>query len=166
MSEEEIIDEIKYNILNDPFAVFSQDSSYEDVQIKAKAIEGLLYLYIRAKERNKDLNFENQSLFESIDCNDDNMLARRYQNNKIEIKKLKEENEILKDIFNQIRDLTSPYIVWFDLRTKCYNLKGCNKQKIYRNFSRIREIVYGNYCFIDNDEALKKLIDDKFKGER
>ena len=41
------------------------------------------------KEKNKKLNLENQALFESINCNDDNMLVRRYQ-------KLQKENEKLK----------------------------------------------------------------------
>ena len=81
--------------------------------------------------------------------------------NKKEIEKLKEQNEILKDVFNQIRNLTKPYTIWFDLGTKCYNLKGCHKQEIYKNFSKIRNIVYGEYFFIDNDEALKRLINDK-----
>lgn len=43
----------------------------------------------KEKEKNKKLNLENQALFESINCNDDNMLARRYQ-------KLQKENEKLK----------------------------------------------------------------------
>lgn len=83
--------------------------------------------------------------------------------NKKEIEKLKEENEILKDVFNQIRDLTKSYIVWFDLGTKCYNLRDCTKQEIYRNFSKIREIVYGNYTLLYNDDALKQLIKDKLE---
>lgn len=31
------------------------------------------------QEKNKELNLENQALYESINCNDDNMLVRRYE---------------------------------------------------------------------------------------
>lgn len=31
------------------------------------------------EKENKELNLENQALFESINCNDDNMLCRRYE---------------------------------------------------------------------------------------
>lgn len=40
------------------------------------------------KEKNKELNLENQALFESINCNDDNMLVRRYQKLKDKIRGL------------------------------------------------------------------------------
>ena len=76
---------------------------------------------------------------------------------------LKEQNKILKDVFYKIRDLTAPYIVWYDYLTNCYNLRDCTKQEIYRNFSKIREIVYGNYTLLYNDEALKQLIKDKLE---
>lgn len=80
--------------------------SEEEIEI----MQRLLDLYIRAKERNKDLNFENQSLFESIDCNDDNMLARRYQN-------IKKETKILKDkIRDIIKDLDDFDIYIFDIK--------------------------------------------------
>ena len=79
------------------------------------------------------------------------------------IEKQQKENKILKDVFYKIRDLTSPYIVWYDYFTNCYNLRDCTKQEIYRNFSKIREIVYGNYTLLYNDEALKQLIKDKIK---
>lgn len=39
----------------------------------------------------KGLNLENQALFESINCNDDNMLARRYQILQKENAELKEK---------------------------------------------------------------------------
>lgn len=82
-----------------------------------------------------------------------------------ENKKLEEENKILKSVFNQIRDLTHSFIVWYNYNTKNYNLRGCSKQEIYQNFSRIRNIVYAHYYNMDNDEALKTLIDDKLKVE-
>ena len=56
------------------------------VQLTTKQAEILLNLISKLqkeleqeKEKNKKLNLENQALFESINCNDDNMLARRYQ---------------------------------------------------------------------------------------
>lgn len=51
MSEEEIIDIIE-EILQDPFVYFSQDSSYESVQIRANAIEELLKNY---KQQQKEI---------------------------------------------------------------------------------------------------------------
>ena len=54
-----------------------------------------------------------------------------------EKEELKEQNKILKDVFYKIRDLTAPYIVWYDHLTNCYNLRDCTKQEIYRNFSKI-----------------------------
>ena len=53
MSEEEIKDIIE-EILQDPFIVFSQDASFESTQIKATAIQGLLDLYQKEKEKNKN----------------------------------------------------------------------------------------------------------------
>lgn len=82
-----------------------------------------------------------------------------------EIVKIKKENKILKNVFNQIRDLTIHYIVWYDYNSKNYNLKGCSKQEIYKNFGRIREIVYAHYCNMNNEKALESLIDDKLKEE-
>ena len=54
LSEEEIKDIIE-ELLSDPLIYFSQDSSFESIQIRANAIQGLLDLYNKEKEKNKEL---------------------------------------------------------------------------------------------------------------
>lgn len=52
------------------------------------------------KEKNKKLNLENQALFESINCNDDNMLARRYQKLQKELDKSNKRINMCIDLLN------------------------------------------------------------------
>lgn len=52
------------------------------------------------KEKNKKLNLENQALFENINCNDDNMLARRYQKLQKELEKSNNRIDMCIDLLN------------------------------------------------------------------
>lgn len=54
-------------------------------------IDDLNSLYLEEKEKNKELDLENQALYESINCNDNNMLAREYQKLQESIKNLEDQ---------------------------------------------------------------------------
>lgn len=72
--------------------------------------------------------------------------------------KEKENNKILEDKIITIRKLTKPYIVWYDTQTENFQLKGCNKQEIYKNFAKIRAEVKGEYCFLSDEGAIQKIL--------
>ena len=61
----------------------------------------LLNYISKLQKDNKELNLENQALYESINCNDDNMLARRYEKLQKELDKEKEYNDKLTLIFKE-----------------------------------------------------------------
>ena len=75
-------------------------------------------------------------------------------------KELEKKNKILEEKIIRIRNITSPLIVWYDLGTKCYNLKGCSKQEVYKAFSDIRSEVKGEYIFLDDKKFLHQLLED------
>ena len=75
-------------------------------------------------------------------------------------KELEKKNKILEEKIIRIRNITSPLIVWYDLGTKCYNLKGCSKQEVYKAFSDIRSEVKGEYIFLDDKKFLQELLED------
>lgn len=57
------------------------------------------------KEQRKELNLENQALYESINCNDNNMLARRYYRLQKEIEELKNDNIKLLAEISDLKEL-------------------------------------------------------------
>lgn len=75
-----------------------------------------------------------------------------------------EDIEKLKELIIEIRNLTKPYIVWYDNQTKCYNLKGCSKQEVYESFAKIRELVKGNYIFLKDENIIDKILEDDDNG--
>lgn len=70
----------------------------EEVHLK----QTILNLIDKLQKENKKLNLENQALFESINCNDDNMLARRYSNLQ---KELEEKTTILMAGADKVKQL-------------------------------------------------------------
>ena len=90
MKLEEILSDLEFTVKQGEKGYgFWFEISNEDAKI--------LYKYIKELEsKNKKLNLENQALFESINCNDNNMLARRYQ-------KLQKENEEYQELTDNLR---------------------------------------------------------------
>ena len=124
MSKEEIINRIDEII---EYSKLSTDIGFADQTDKINAIEGLLDLYQKEKEKNKELE---------------------------------EDIKVLKYKIIQIRNLTTPYCVWFDTTTNNYNLKGFSKQELYKIFAKIRESLKGEYIFLSNKEYLKELLQE------
>lgn len=75
---EKVTDLLEHNYLED----VSYLREYKDYEMYNQAIRGLLTLYNNAKRKCKQLDRENQAFHESINCNDDTMLARLYQKEK------------------------------------------------------------------------------------
>ena len=73
MTNKEILEEIKYNVLKDPFTTFNQDSSYESVQIKATAIEELVKRFKNQQKEIKALKKITRE-YESYKCEEDNKI--------------------------------------------------------------------------------------------
>lgn len=82
-------DEIIYRVM-----MIDQWKTSGDIytQDELNAIGQFIDLYNKELENSTKLNLENQALYESINCNDDNMLAREY-------KKLKEKYKLLDEKF-------------------------------------------------------------------
>lgn len=57
-------------------------------------------LYQKEKEKNKELDRENQALYESINCDDNTMLAKLYQKEKEKNKELTDEYLIQRNLIN------------------------------------------------------------------
>lgn len=66
----------------------------------AEKVQGLLDLYNKEKENNKELDRENQALYESINCDDNTMLAKLYQKEKEKNKELTDEYLIQRNLIN------------------------------------------------------------------
>lgn len=82
MNKEEAI-----KILKNKHIYLDEYEACEDYETE-NAIKTILDLYNKEKENNKKLDRENQALYESINCDDNTMLARLYQEEK-------EKNKIL-----------------------------------------------------------------------
>lgn len=97
MNEEEIM-KVVYNYINND----------EIKNISVFTVSNLVDLYKKEKCKNKELDHENQALYESINCNDANMLARMYENLKKDYHKTGTELTTLQiyrmDIKRRIKD--------------------------------------------------------------
>lgn len=91
MTDKEILEEIEYNVLNDPFTTFSQDSSYESVQIKATAIEELVKRFKKQQKEIKARLEEIDSLYKMMSVKDEKILELRHFKNEV--------NDIIEDAY-------------------------------------------------------------------
>ena len=73
---------------------------------------------------------------------------------------IKHKEQELEKLIIEIRNLTKPYIVWFDNATQNYNLKGCSKQEVYESFAKIRQLVKGDYIFLEDDKVIDKILEE------
>ena len=138
LSEEEIIKEVK------GFLDFEEG-------ISMKTIQGLLDLYIKEKEKNKELDRENQALYESINCDDNTMLAKLYQ-------KEKEKNE----------ELTDEYLIQRDLiNAEFLNENYISKDKIKEKIEEYEEILQSSIIKEDYIKEVEHIIRvlEELKGE-
>lgn len=71
----------------------------KDINVTLNYINQLQKELDKEKEKNKKLNLENQALFESNNCNDNNMLARRYSNLQKELDKKDKMIDLIIDDF-------------------------------------------------------------------
>lgn len=139
MSEEEIIDIVKE--IKSHQVAFYEPKEHKQIlknyftQEQRDAIQGLLDLYQAEKENNKELDRENQALYESINCDDNTMLAKLYQKEKEKNKEL--EMQLLeKDLYIDglkedrriaIKEIQEEYYISKD------KIKEKMKQDIYTN---------------------------------
>lgn len=106
MSEEEIMKEIEIiketqDIMQHNLDIYPPKEDIYRLDTKQlKAVICLLDRYQKEKEKNKKLDRENQALYESINCNDNTMLARLYQEEKE--KKDKIINKMGQELFIEI----------------------------------------------------------------
>lgn len=91
----EIVKEIRKSDLMS--AEFDIEELYNAIQTTLNLIDKLKKENEELKEQRKELNLENQALYESINLEDSEYLVKKYQKLKEENKKLKRENEELKE---------------------------------------------------------------------
>lgn len=109
---EEIIDIIE-EILQDPFVYFSQDSSYESVQIRANAIQELLKKYKQQQKEIEELKDKNKTLENLLQGNLYEMylyykeLAGEYQANSISKDKIREKIKNLEENIDNLYNSSS-----------------------------------------------------------
>lgn len=126
MTDKEILEEIEYNVLNDPFTTFNQDSSYESVQIKATAIEELVKRFKKQQKEIEKLK-EIDSLYKMMSAKDDKIegLKEDYQILKDDIEEHRivyvdtpefEENYISKDKIKELREIDNIDLIQFELK--------------------------------------------------
>ena len=112
----------------------NKDLVKEGVKLSAKIVE-LQKELEQEKEKNKKLNLENQALFESINCNDDNMLARRYSNLQKESDK---KDKIINLIVNYLaeEDVSETFCKTeyfnIDCANEAYKCEDCIKEYFYK----------------------------------
>ncbi len=120
MNEEEIIN-VLGNLFFDEYEWFlrgyDEQTKEQDLEMVEKAIQGLLDLYNKEKEKNKQL--------EKI---------IRIIRNKLKYKVIIEEDGIYKP---------------------CKNL---SKQEVYKDYEEIIELLKADYCFMDNETAIKEIL--------
>lgn len=93
-------------------------------------------LYQKEKEKNKELDRENQALYESINCDDNTMLAKLYQKEKEKNKELTDEYLIQRNLINA-EFLNENYISKDKIKAKIEEIDNnglniCNEQLNYQ----------------------------------
>lgn len=150
LSEEEIIEIIKDFL--DLREIHSSDAMAKSfLSIYKEAIQGLLDLYNKEKEKNKELDRENQALYESINCDDNTMLAKLYQ-------KEKEKN----------KELTDEYLIQRDLiNAEFLNENYISKDKIIEKIEEYEEILQSSIIKEDYKKEVEHIIRvlEELKGE-
>ena len=107
LSEEE--KKAKLKSLIEEYEICFKESKYEgnieeykSLKETHKLLKDILELIARLQKENEELNLENQALYESINCNDDNMLARRYEKLQKELEQAKSRKQLEIDTAEEV----------------------------------------------------------------
>ncbi len=79
------------------------------------------------------------------------------------IEKQQKENKILKELLYEIRIETRALLLSEIEGSSQENrpIKGTIKQEVYRAFEKIKNLVLGQYYYLDNNAAIKEVINDR-----